>query len=154
MFEIRISPETPTELKAVLQLVQTLAGMKPGPDQADARAKTSLAPVPEPPASTAEGAADAEEIVAMDGPSGPSGEPDPAYSAQQVLEALQDFARVNGAAALKKVLDRFGARRVSDIKPEQYAEVMTIARGEAGLMASPSAPAPMPRSAPRPRPAG
>ena len=31
-------------------------------------------------------------------PRPPSGEPDPAYSAQQVLEALQDFARVNGAA--------------------------------------------------------
>ena len=88
MFEIRISPETPTELKAVLQLVQTLAGMKPGPGLADARAKTSSAPVPEPPASTAEDAADAEEIVTIDGPSPPSGKPDPAYSAQQVLEAL------------------------------------------------------------------
>ena len=37
---------------------------------------------------------------------------------------------MNGAAALKNLLDRVGARRVSDIKPEQYAEVMTIARGE------------------------
>jgi hypothetical protein len=129
VFEIRISPESPTELKAVLQLVQTLAGMKPGPGLTDARAKTSLAPVLEPPASTAEDAADAEDVVSID-PAPPRGEPEPGYSAQQVLEALQDFARVNGAAALKKVLDRFGARRVSDIKPEQYAEVMTVARGE------------------------
>ena len=56
MFEIRIRPETPTELKAVLQLVQTLGGMKPGPGQADAHAKTSSAPVAEPPASAAEDA--------------------------------------------------------------------------------------------------
>ena len=130
MFEIRISPETPTELKAVLQLVQLLAGMEPGPGPADAHANTSSALVAEPAAVTTEDRADAEEIGTIDVPSPPSGEPDPAYSAQQVLEALQDFARVNGAAALKKVLDRFGARRVSDIKPEQYAEVMTIARGE------------------------
>ena len=128
MFEIRINPETPTELKAVLQLVQALGGMKLGPDQADAR----CAPVAAAPASTAEGAADAEESGTIDVPSPPIGEPEPAYSAQQVLEALQDFARVNGAAGLKKVLDRFEARRVSDIKPEQYAEVMTIARGEEG----------------------
>jgi hypothetical protein len=129
VFEIRITPETPTELKAVLQLVQTLAGMKPGPGSGDAHAKTRGAPVPEQSASTAEDAADAEDIVSIE-PSPPSGESDPTYSAQQVLEALQGYARENGAAALKEVLDRFGARRVSDIKPQQYAEVMSIARGE------------------------
>jgi hypothetical protein len=74
--------------------------------------------------------ADAEEIGTIDVPSPPSGKPDPAPSAQQVLEALQDFARVNGAVALKQVLERFGARRVSEVKPEHYAEVMTVARGE------------------------
>jgi hypothetical protein len=132
VFELRISPESPTELQAVLQLVQMLAGMKPGPVLTDARATTSSAPVAEPAASTTEDAADAEEIGTIDVPSPPSGEPDPAYSAQQVLEALQAYARVNGAAALKEVLDRFGARRVSDIKPEDYGEVMTIARGDEG----------------------
>jgi hypothetical protein len=130
VFEIRISPETPIELKAVLQLVQVLAGMKLEPGQAGAGATPSSAPVAAPPAPVAEDATAAEEIVTIDNPWPPSGKPDPAYSAQQVLEALQDFARVNGAAALKDVLDRFGARRVSDIKPEHYAEVMTIARGE------------------------
>ena len=132
MFEIRISPESPTELNAVLRLLQELAGMKPASCLADAHANTSSALVAEPAAVTTEDRADAEEIGTIDVPSPPSGKPDPAYNAQQVLEALQDFARVNGAAGLKKVLDRFGARRVSDIKPEQYTEVMTIARGEEG----------------------
>jgi hypothetical protein len=131
MFEIRISPESPTELKAVLQLLQMLAVMEPGPGTAGAHAKTRCAPVTEPPDSTAEDAADAEQLISIY-PSPPSGEPDPAYNAHEVLEALQNFARGNGAVALKKVLDRFGARRVSDIKPEHYAEVMTIARGEEG----------------------
>jgi hypothetical protein len=131
MLEIRISPETPTEFEAVAQLMQKLAGMKAELGLADARANTSSAPLTEPPASTAEEAADAEDSASLD-PLPPTGERDPAYSAQQVLEALQDFARVNGAVALKKVLDRFGARRVSDIKPEHYGEVMTVARGEEG----------------------
>jgi hypothetical protein len=132
VFEIRICPETPTERKAVLQLVQMLAGMEPGPGPADAHANTSSAPVAERAAVATEDPADAEESGTIDAPSPPTGEPDPAYSVQQVLEALQDFARVNGAAALKKVLDRFGARRVSDIKPEHYAEVMTLARCKEG----------------------
>jgi hypothetical protein len=129
VFEIRISPETPTEFKAILRLLQELAIMEPRPGPADAHTKTGCAPVAAALASTAEDAADAEDIVSID-PSRPSGEPDPAYNAQQVLEALQGFARENGAAALKNVLERFGARRVSDIKPEDYTEVMTIARGE------------------------
>ena len=130
MLEIRISPENPTEMRAVLQLVQALAGMNAEPCQAGAGATRSSAPVAAPPVPVAEDVTGAEEIVTIDIPWPPSGKPDPAYSAQQVLEALQDFARVNGAAALKEVLDRFGARRVSDIKPEHYADVMTIARGE------------------------
>jgi hypothetical protein len=125
VLEIRISPETPTEMKAVLRLLQELAGA----GQAGAGATRSSAPVAAPPAPV-EDATGAEEIVTTDIPWPPSGNPDPAYSAQQVLEGLQDYARVNGAAALKEVLDRFGARRVSDLKPEHYAEVMTIARGE------------------------
>jgi hypothetical protein len=132
LFEIRICPETPTEFKAVLQLVQTLADMKAGVGQAGPGTTPSSAPVAAPPASTAGDPADAEEIVSIDIPWPPSGKPDPAYSAKQVLDGLKDFARANGAAALKEVLDRFGARRVSDIKPEHYAEVMTIARGEEG----------------------
>jgi hypothetical protein len=126
VFEIRISPETPTELKAVLRLLQELAGA----GQGGAGERPNSAPVAAPPATVAEDGTGAEEIVTIDIPWPPSGKPDPAYSAQQVLEGLQDYARVNGAAALKEVLDRFGARRVSDIKPEHYAEVMTIARGE------------------------
>jgi hypothetical protein len=130
VFEIRISPETPTELKAVLQLVQTLSGIGVESCQASIGATGSSAPVAAPPAPVAEHATGAEEIVTIDIPWPPSGKSDLAYSAQQVLEGLQDCARVHGAAALKEVLDRFGARRVSDIKPEHYAEVMTIARGE------------------------
>jgi hypothetical protein len=130
VLEFRISPENPTEMRAVLQLVQALAGMKAEPCQASAGATPSSAPVSVPPAPLAENTTDAKEIVTIDIPWPPSGEPDPARSAQQVLEVLQEFARANGAAALREVLDRFGARRVSDIKPEHYAEVMTIARGE------------------------
>jgi hypothetical protein len=128
VLEIRISPETQTELKAVLRLLQQLAEGVAERAQADAGATPSTAPVAAPPAAIAED--DAKEIVTIDISWPPSGNLDPAYSAQQVLEGLQDFARVNGAAALKEVLDRFGARRVSDIKPERYEEVMTIARGE------------------------
>jgi hypothetical protein len=130
VFEIRISPETPAEFKAVLQLVQALADGRQGAEAAKRDAGPGPAPVAEAPGRASACPAEVEEIVTIDIPWPPSGEPDPAYSAPQVLEGLQDFARVNGAAALKEVLDRFGARRVSDIKPEHYAEVMTIARGE------------------------
>jgi hypothetical protein len=130
VLEFRISPENPTEMRAVLQLVQALAGMKAEPCQASAGATPSSAPVSVPPAPVAENTTGAEETVTIEIPWPPRGKPDPTFSAQQVLEALQDYARVNGAAALKEVLDRFGARRVSDIKPEHYAELMTIARGE------------------------
>ena len=132
MFEIRIPPETPTERKAVLQLVQMLAGMEPGPGPADAHAKTSSAPVAEPPASTAEDCGrcrrDRHDRL-------------PSAAERRAGSGLQRPAGAGGApglrpgewrGGLKKVLDRFGARRVSDIKPEQYAEVMTIARGEVG----------------------
>jgi hypothetical protein len=129
MFEIRISPETPTEFKAVVRMLQELADAQAEPGQTGGGVKASSAQLPEPPASTAEDAADVQDIVSIEF-SPASGEPDPTYSAQQVLEALQGYARENGAAALKKVLDRFGARRVSEIKPEHYREVMTIARGE------------------------
>jgi hypothetical protein len=130
VFEIRISPETPTEFKAVVRMLQELANARAESGQASGGAKTSSASVAAAPASTAEDAADAEGNASIDAPSPPSGEPDSAYSAQQVLEALQGYARENGAAALKEVLDRFGARRVSDIKPREYPEVMRIARGE------------------------
>ena len=88
MFEIRICPETPTELKAVVRMLQELADVQAGVRPSGWRRETSSAPVPEPPASTAKDAADAEEIVSIDIPWPPSGKPDPAYSAQQVLEAL------------------------------------------------------------------
>ena len=131
MLEIRICPETPIEFKAALQLVTALASaeaeaepLQPTTKPKASATKLKTVPPTEPAASDAQGS------YVDDIPYPPSGNPDPAYSAQQVLEALQDYARVNGAAALKEVLDRFGARRVSDIKPEHYAEVMTIARGE------------------------
>jgi hypothetical protein len=129
MLEIRISPETPAEFEAVAQLMQKLAGMNAELGLADARANTSSAPLTDPPASTAEEAADAADIVSIE-PSPPSSAPDPAYSAQQVLEALQEFARTHGAIGLTQVLDRFGARRFSELKPEQYRDLMTIVRGE------------------------
>ena len=40
MLEIRISPENPTEMRAVLQLVQALAGMNAEPCQAGAGANS------------------------------------------------------------------------------------------------------------------
>jgi hypothetical protein len=104
VLEIRISPENPTEMRAVLQLVQALAGMKAAPCQASAGATPSSVSVGAPPVPVAQDATGAEEIVTIDVPWLPSGKPDPAYSAQQVLEALQDYARMNGAAALKEVL--------------------------------------------------
>jgi hypothetical protein len=88
-----------------------------------------MPPDPVPAAQPAPVASDTAGSDADDIPYPPFDEPPPSYGRQQVLDALQDYAQTNGAVALKEVLDRFGARRVSDIKTEHYPEVMTIARG-------------------------
>ena len=133
MLEIRICPETAIEFKAALQLVTALASAEAEPAPAQPRAKpwerpatkadTAPAAQPATPASDA-GTSDVDDIPY------PPFDPEPRYSRQQVLDALKDYAQTNGAVALKEVLDRFGARRVLDIKAEHYPEVMTIARGE------------------------
>ena len=86
------------------------------------------APLADTPAHASSRPAEAEETVTSDIPGPSSGKADLAYGPEQVFEALQDYARVNGEGALKEVLERFGARRVSDLEPEHFAEVMTIAR--------------------------
>jgi hypothetical protein len=136
VLEINFRPETPAERRAALQLMATLASAEAEPPQrktkpwepsaapADLGASTAARSVPPEPLE------EPAEIVSIDIPWPPSGAPDRTYGRNDVMEALQDYAQVNGAVALKQVLDRFGARRVSDIKPEHYAEIMTIARGE------------------------
>ena len=130
MFEIRIYPQSPTEFKAVLELVQALADARQEAGGAAQRgADPGPAPLVDTPAHASALPAEVEETVTSDIPGPSSRKADQAHGPQQVFEALQDYARANGAAALKEVLDRFGARRVSDLQPEHYAEVMTIARG-------------------------
>jgi len=130
--QITIRVEDPTELRALAQFLTSLSDLPRRPTgssltigEAETTNVAPSADAPPPMAAVAD-----EDDVDLDMPSPPSGNADQAYSAQQILEALQDFARLNGAAALRGVLDRFGARRVSDIKPEHYAEVITIAQGE------------------------
>jgi hypothetical protein len=137
VLEINFRPETAIEFKAALQLVTTLASAEAEPEQPKTKPwKGSIAPTaPEVQRTTPADAAPAPaqepaEFVTDDIPWPPSRQSARTYSRNDIVEALQDYARVNGAAALKEVLDRFDARRVSDIKPEHYAEVMTIARGE------------------------
>jgi hypothetical protein len=130
VLEIRICPETAIEFKAALQLVTTLAGAEAGPEPGTKPwehrgAKPEAVPAAQPATVALGTAADPDDI-----PYPPFDDPRPAYSRQQILDALQEYAQTNGAVALKEVLDRFGARRVSDIKPEHYPEVLTIARGE------------------------
>jgi hypothetical protein len=130
VLEINFRPETAIEFKAALQLVTALASAEGESEPAQPRAKPWNRPAkpeaaaPDQPAAPAPAVSDADDIPY------PPCDPEPSYSRQQVLNALQDYAQTNGARALKEVLDRFGARRVSDIKPEHYPEVMTIARGE------------------------
>jgi hypothetical protein len=130
VLEIRICPESAIEFKAALQLVTTLAGAEAGPEPGTKpwerrAAKPEAVPAAQPATVASDTASDPDDI-----PYPPFDDPRPACSRQQVLEALQGYAQTNGAVALKEVLDRFGARRVSDIKPEHYPEVLTIARGE------------------------
>ena len=139
MLEINFRPETPAERRAALQLMATLASAEPEPEQPKAKPwKATVAPAAAdaPRANPAEPATaqadEPAEFATDDIPWPPSGAPERTYSRNDIVEALQDYARVNGAVALKQVLDQFGARRVSDIKPEHYPEVMTIAQGELG----------------------
>jgi hypothetical protein len=133
VLEIRICPETAIEFKAALQLVTTLAGAEAGAEPPKPRTKPwelratkpEAVPAAQPATVASDTASDPDDI-----PYPPFDDPRPACSRQQVLDALQEYAQTNGAVALKEVLDRFGARRVSDIKPEHYPEVLTIARGE------------------------
>ena len=132
MLEINFRPETAIEFKAALQLVTALASAEAGSEPPQPRTtpwerratEPEAAPAAQPAPAASGTASDADDIPY------PPFDPGPRYSRQQVLDALQDYAQANGAVALKEVLDRFGARRVSDIKTEHYPEVMTIARGE------------------------
>ena len=131
MLEINFRPETPAERRAALQLMEALAGAEPEAEQPKAKPWEAAAAPVEPPAAPGP-LQEPAEFATDDIPWPPSGAPERTYSRNDIVEALQDYARVNGAVALKQVLDQFGARRVSDIKPEHYPEVMTIAQGELG----------------------
>lgn len=46
------------------------------------------------------------------------------FTAEQVREALMKYAKTNGKDEAYKVLAQFGAKKIADIKEEQFADVM------------------------------
>jgi hypothetical protein len=62
----------------------------------------------------------------------PFEEPTPANdnpTAEDVTAALTAFGKAKGAVALKAVLDQVGAKRVSEIQPDQFAAVLAAVKG-------------------------
>ena len=51
-------------------------------------------------------------------------EDEPAYTIEQVRAAFTKYAKQNGKEAAKKLLEKFGAGKVTELKPEDYAAVM------------------------------
>lgn len=49
---------------------------------------------------------------------------EPAYTIEQVRAAFTKYAKQNGKEAAKKLLEKFGAGKVTELKPEDYAAVM------------------------------
>ncbi|AAR97700.1 hypothetical protein ACLRAE_12450 [Bordetella bronchiseptica] len=93
-------------------------------------AKTTAATAPTPP--TAEvGAADAPESKAENsapvqagdaGQDAAAGDAAPTY--QDTADAVTKLARVKGRDAAVAVLSKFGAAKLPDVKPEQFADVL------------------------------
>lgn len=50
------------------------------------------------------------------------------YSAEDVRAAIADISKKKGREVAKGILDTLGVRSVSNLKPEQYAEAMRLAR--------------------------
>ncbi|MFU2048928.1 hypothetical protein [Bordetella hinzii] len=88
-------------------------------------AKTTAATAPTPP--TAEvGAADAPESKAENSApvqAGNAGQ-DAAPTYQDTADAVTKLARVKGRDAAVAVLSKFGAAKLPDVKPEQFADVL------------------------------
>lgn len=51
-------------------------------------------------------------------------EEEPAYTIEQVRAAFTKYAKQNGKEAAKKLLEKFGAGKVTEIKAGDYAAVM------------------------------
>lgn len=49
---------------------------------------------------------------------------EPVYTIEQVRAAFTKYAKQNGKEAAKKLLEKFGAGKVTELKPEDYAAVM------------------------------
>ncbi len=49
---------------------------------------------------------------------------EPAYTIEQVRAAFTKFAKQNGKDAAKALLEKHGAGKVTELKPEDYAAVM------------------------------
>ena len=49
---------------------------------------------------------------------------EPEYTIEQVRAAFTKYAKTNGKEAAKKLLEKFGAGKVTELKPEDYAAVM------------------------------
>ena len=50
------------------------------------------------------------------------------YSVEDVRAAIADISKKKGREVAKGILDTLGVRSVSNLKPEQYAEAMRLAR--------------------------
>ncbi len=49
-------------------------------------------------------------------------------SLEEVRDALRDLSLSRGNAQMRALLSRFGANRLSNVKPERYEELLTAAR--------------------------
>lgn len=49
---------------------------------------------------------------------------EPAYTIEQVRAAFTKYAKANGREAAKKLLEKFGAGKVTELKESDYAAVM------------------------------
>lgn len=72
---------------------------------------------------TPEEAHEGVEIFAPPAPAEET-EEEPAYTIEQVRAAFTKYAKQNGKEAAKKLLEKFGAGKVTELKKTDYAAIM------------------------------
>lgn len=118
--------------QAIRELIAALAkGVTPTPAQVAAVATEAQAEKPAPAKKTQAAATQesstptASDNSASSSPATPAAEPEPTY--QDAAAAITKLSRTKGRDAAVALLAKFGAAKLPDVKPEQFAEIIKAA---------------------------
>jgi hypothetical protein len=117
MIQITFTPETPQQVAALTQAMMAYIGT---PAEAPA-------PAPEPVAKKRKPEAPAAETPAPVTTWAATLVPPPAVTLEQVRAKLTELSQGGKAADVKSLIAKFGGTKLTDLKAEQYADVLAAA---------------------------